>query len=207
MEFEFDMDAMLAGTGATRDIPDPSLLNYYEQLDGRILWLDMGVDASVTEMSKKIIRWNAQDKAIPVEERIPIRLMIFSEGGCQSSMLHLGDIITMSKTPVYTYNLGIAASAAFYLLVCGHKRFATPHALGMWHLGSLGVQGQHNQVMQTTKMLQNQETQIKDMILSRTSIDEKTYRKHRDEDWWLFADDMVKYGIVDAVINDIDDIL
>lgn len=208
MEFDFaGVEDVLAMTGATRKVVDPGLLNYYEQLDNRVLWLDVGVDSAVTEMSRKILLWNKQDENIPVEVRIPIRLMIFSDGGCQASMMHLGDIIMLSKTPVYTYNLGIAASAAFYLLVCGHKRFATEHAVGMWHAGSLGLQGTQQQVMQTTKMYQAQDAQIKDVILKRTTIDEKLYKKQKDADWWMFADDMLKYGVVDAIVGDINEIL
>ena len=36
-------------------------------------------------------------------------------------------------------------------------------------------------------------------ILQQTKIDEKTYKKNKNKDWYLDAEEQIKYGIVDEI--------
>jgi ATP-dependent protease ClpP protease subunit len=44
---------------------------------------------------------------------------------------------------------------------------------------------------------------MKKYILENTEIDEKTFNKNRSKDWYLSADELVKYKVVDELITDI----
>lgn len=59
--------------------------------------------------------------------RKPIKMYINSFGG---SVI---DVISCSKTPIYTICNGYVMRAAFQLLLAGHKRYITPHATLMYH--------------------------------------------------------------------------
>ena len=48
---------------------------------------------------------------------------------------------------------------------------------------------------------------MKEYILSRTSIDEKTFNKNKSKDWYLSAEELVKYNVVDKLVESFDDIL
>lgn len=52
---------------ANLQLPNPELRNYYRDLDNRILYIDEQIDENLLELSKEIIRWNKEDKDIPVE--------------------------------------------------------------------------------------------------------------------------------------------
>ena len=95
---------MEAGGG----LPDPSLLMFYKNLANREIWLDDSIDVDTLEISKIILHFNKQDEGIPVEDRKPIKIFIYSYGGEVSACFNVIDTIGMSKTPVYTYNMGVA---------------------------------------------------------------------------------------------------
>ena len=48
---------------------------------------------------------------------------------------------------------------------------------------------------------------MRDYIIERTEIDSKTLNKYKSKEWYLYAEDQLKYHVVDKVIDDIDEIL
>ena len=93
-------------------LPDPAEVTYYVLEKERKLYLDYDVDDNSLNIQKMILRWNMEDRGKPVEERKPIWLYILSPGGAIAHMWAICDAINLSKTPVYTVNVGVAASAA-----------------------------------------------------------------------------------------------
>lgn len=198
------MDIVIpAGSGANMELPDPGLLNYFTDLERRTIWIDFEIDSTLLEVSRKIIQWNYDDRDIKVDDRIPIFLMIFSPGGDLDATMHCVDIIRLSKTPVVTVNTGIAMSGGMNLLIAGHRRLCLPHARGMIHTGSGGLSGTFDQVSAAADDYKVQISEMKDYILTRTNIDPRTYSKKKNKDWYLNSAEMVKYGIVDEVVDDI----
>ena len=47
---------------------------------------------------------------------------------------------------------------------------------------------------------------MKSYILARTDIDEKTFNKNRNKDWYLSRDELVKYKVVDKIVTSFDEI-
>jgi ATP-dependent Clp protease protease subunit len=196
-------------TGANKQLPDPFLLNYYEALSNRYIWVEDEITGSVNEIVKKILWWNAddEDKSIPVEQRTPIKIFISSPGGDLYAMLGLVDVIQASSTPVYTINVSMAASAACLLLISGHKRFAFPHSTSLWHAGSAGLEGTMEQVQSASKHFDGLENKLKDFFLSKTKVDVKKYRRQKDKDWYFDANEQFENGLVDKIITNISEIL
>lgn len=204
------MDVVIpVGTSATKQLPDPYLLSYHEQAENRTIWLDRELDAEGSEIVKKIMRWNTEDKdmELPVEQRKPIRVVLMSPGGDIYAMLAILDAIMLSQTPVYTYVVGQAASAACVLLLSGHKRYAFPHSHAMWHSGSAGMSGTMGQIQDVTKHLDIVEDQMSKFLLDKTNITAKQLKKYKDRDWYFTADQMLEYGMVDAIVESLDEIL
>lgn len=197
------------GTGCNLQLPDPYLLSWYEQSENRTLWLDKELTEESVELTKKIIRWNVEDddKNIPVESRVPIKVILASPGGDLYTMLGIADAILMSKTPVYTCAVSLAASAACVILVVGHKRFAFPHAHGMWHSGSAGLSGSMEQVQSATKHLDGIESQMQELLLNKTKIDAKKLKRMKDKDWYFTAEEMLENGLVDRIVSSVNEII
>lgn len=188
-------------------LPSPELLMYYRNLENRVIWIDYGVDESILEVSRLIMYFNMLDKDIPKEERKPIKLLIYSYGGDGNACFSLCDTIELSKTPVYTINMGVAMSAGLLLLLAGHKKFGLKNSTALAHSGSGGACGTYEQTEAQMKDYQRFVQTMRDYILNRTKIDTKTFNKYKNKEWYLYAEDQVKYGVIDKIIDDIDEIL
>lgn len=202
-----DMLTMLLPPEATMQLADPSMVNYYQALDNRILWVDGEIDITLLEITRLIMYWNIQDKDVPVEERKPIKLFIFSPGGNLAETMHACSVIQMSKTPVYTVNMGMALSGGFLLLISGHKRYTMPYARAMLHRGSGGAAGTFGQAEDAMKDYNAQMNDLQELVLKQTKISKQAFSKRKDRDWYFGADEQVKHGVVDEIITDLEQII
>ena len=62
-------------------LPDDSLLNFYEGLEERVFWINDEINIYSLNLIHYIIKWNREDKDLPIEQRKPIKLFFFSPGG------------------------------------------------------------------------------------------------------------------------------
>ena len=188
-------------------LPDPDLLNYYNEKQERAIYIDSEIDDDTYDITKQIYEYNRQDKDIPVEERKPIRIYINSFGGDLHQCFALISAIGASKTPVYTINTGVAMSAGMIILLSGHKRFAVRYSIAMCHQGQGGTSGTYEEVQTATDNYKKMVENMKNYILERTNIDAKTLGRKWTKDWYMFADEQVLLGVVDKIVNDLSEVI
>ena len=188
-------------------LPNPELLTFYRNLEDRVIWIDYGVDESILEVSKLIMYFNKLDKGIPSEDRKPLKLLLYSYGGDGQACFSLLDVIALSKTPVYTINMGVAMSAGLLILLAGHKRLCLKNSTALAHSGSGGASGTFEQTEAQMKDYKRFVETMRKYIIERTNIDTKTLNKYKNKEWYLYAEDQIKYHIVDKTIDDIDEII
>ena len=169
--------------------------------------MDLTVDASVLEYIRLIIRWNMEDKGKPEQERKPIKLMLFNYGGNFDLEWALIDAIETSMTPIWTVNMGICASAAADLFMAGKNRLMMPNAKLMIHQGAAGFEGDAQKVFDQTKNYKASLDKIKKFTLEHTEIPTKTFNKYINNDWWLTAEECLKYKVCDVIIKSLDEII
>lgn len=192
---------------ANLKLPEPDLLNYYKLKENRIFWIDFDIDESIDEVCKDILQINMEDINIPVEERKPIKLFIYSRGGDGQACFMLLDVIKLSKTPVYTINAGISMSAGALILLAGHKRFCLKNSICLIHSGSGGATGTYEQTASQMKDYEHFVNRMREYIMERSTIDQKTFNKHKSHEWYIYADEQLKFGIVHEIVEDLDQIL
>ena len=214
-KLDIDIDELLDSLGMEMDedvanakLPAPDLLAYYDQLKNREIWLDSSINIGTLTISKLIMHFNKVDdrNGTPVEERKPIKIFIYSYGGEVAACFNLVDTIQLSKTPVYTYNMGVAMSAAFVILLAGHKRFALPRSTALVHSGSGTTQGTFEQTEAQMKDYKHSVEVMRNYVLSRTTIDQKTFNKNKNTEWYLYIEDQLKYGIVNEEIKTLENL-
>ena len=188
-------------------LPDPSLLDFYQLAENRIYYIDYEIDMEILEIQRNIILINIADKDIPVEERIPIKILIDSPGGLLSETMSVASTIVQSKTPIITINMADAYSGAAILLMSGHKRYAMPYSRAMLHTGSGGTSGTFEQTEEQQKMYKRQVEDMGKYILARTGMDEKVFKRNKTKDWYMNPEDQVKYGLVHEITDNIFDLL
>lgn len=185
-------------------LPAPELLSFYQDEQNRTLWIEGEITESLFEFSKFILKYNRADKGIPVNERQPIKIFINSPGGDLDVTLAFIGLIEISKTPVWCINAGWCYSAAGLVLMAGHKRFALPNTQTLIHSGSGGALGTYEQATEQMKNYKVLVDKMKDFILSKTKIEPKLFKKNSTKEWYITTAEMLQYGIVDEVVEDID---
>ena len=188
-------------------LPAPELVTHYKNDNKRTFWLEAEIGDGLFEYSKQILRFNQEDKDIPVEERKPIKFFIDSPGGDLETMLAFIGLVGISKTPIWMINAGIAYSAAGLILMSGHKRFALPNSQCLIHTGSGQLGGTFDQTTEQMKNYKQMVEKMKNFIISHTNIDQKLFNKNKSKDWFITTEEQLELGIVDKIVDDLDEIL
>ena len=188
-------------------LPSSELLNYYNMRDERILYIDFEIDMTILEIQREIITFNLEDRDIPIEQRKPIKLLIDTNGGNLIESMSLVSIIQMSKTPVWTINIGSALSGGALILLAGHKRFALSYSVAMIHTGNGGFEGTYEQVEAQQKMYKRLVEKMLEYIKEKTTIEKGIFSRNKAKDWYIDSSEQLKYGFVDEIIDNIFDYL
>lgn len=155
-------------------------------------------DNSAKELVNKLLYLEAEK---PGEE---IKLYINSPGGVVTSGMVVYDTMQMISSPVSTICMGMAASMGSILLSGGAKgrRFIFPHGEVMIHQPSIGgAQGTSADL----EILAAQIAKTKDLgaqILAKNCGQSlEKVMKDFDRDYWMNAEESLRYGIVDGILD------
>ena len=148
--------------------------------------------------------WNKYDdkRNIPIEDRKPIKIYIDSNGGCLSDTFTMIDAIKLSKTPVWTICTGTAYSGGFFTFIAGHRRFAYDHASFLYHEGATATGADAGKFRNYAEFYQKELEQLKEVTLKYTKITPEEYKEHIKDDWWMTADEALKYGVCDEIAKE-----
>jgi len=137
-----------------------------------------------------------------------INFYINSPGGSVTSGLAVYDTMQYIKPDIATVCIGQAASMGALLLAAGTagKRYSLPNARIMIHQPMGGVQGQASDIaLQAKEILRLKET-LNDILAKHTGKPLDRIQKDTDRDFFMSGDESKKYGIIDHVIQDRDDL-
>jgi ATP-dependent Clp protease, protease subunit len=132
-----------------------------------------------------------------------INLYINSPGGSVTSALAIYDTIEFIKPDVTTICMGQAASAAAILLAAGTKgkRFALPHARILIHQPHGGAEGQSSDIEIQAREIQRIRDLLDQILAEKTGQPLGKITTDTDRDFIMTADEAVKYGIIDQVLQ------
>jgi ATP-dependent Clp protease protease subunit len=132
-----------------------------------------------------------------------IQFYINSPGGSVSDGLMIFDTMMHIKPDVQTICMGMSASMGAFLLAAGAKgkRFMLPNAEVMIHQPSGGTQGQATDIQIAAKHIQKTKDRLNRLMSEMTGQKLETIEKDMDRDNWLTAEEAIKYGIVDQIMN------
>ncbi len=132
-----------------------------------------------------------------------ITFFINSPGGMVTSGMVIYDTMQMISSPVSTVCMGMAASMGSILLSGGAKgkRFIFPNGEVMIHQPSGGGQGTSADL----EIMANQIIKTKfmgaEILAKNCGQTVEKVMKDFDRDYWMDAEESIKYGIVDAVMK------
>ena len=171
---------------------------YSRLLKDRIVFLGDGIDDHVANLVVAQLLFLESEN--PDKD---ISLYINSPGGVISSGMAIYDTMQYVKCPVSTICVGQAASMAAVLLAAGApgKRFALPYARVMIHQPSGGSQGQAADIEIQAKEILRLKDILNRILVQHTGQPLKRIAADTDRDFFMSAEEAVRYGLVDRVID------
>lgn len=132
-----------------------------------------------------------------------IKFYINSPGGSVSSGLAIYDTMQYIKSDVTTICLGMAASMASVLLAAGQagKRFALPNSEIMIHQVMGGAEGQASDIKIRAEHILKIKDRMNKILALHTGKPVATVEKDSDRDYFMSAEEALKYGLIDRIIK------
>jgi ATP-dependent Clp protease protease subunit len=127
---------------------------------------------------------------------------INSPGGSVSAGLAIYDTMQFIKPDVSALCIGQAASMGALLLAAGDaaKRFALPNSRVMIHQPMGGFSGQASDVEIHAKEILYLRQRLNEILARHTRQPMDVIQRDTDRDFFMGAEDAVKYGLVDRVL-------
>ncbi|MBR3269763.1 ATP-dependent Clp protease proteolytic subunit [Candidatus Saccharibacteria bacterium] len=164
----------------------------------------------IMQMVGDIMEINRYDEehGIPLEDRKPIRLYINSPGGEINEGFALVSTIEISKTPIWTINIGMWASMAFLIGISGHRRFSLPNMTFLMHDGTNFAWDSGNKAQDKMKFDDRFSSEvIKAHVLKHSSMTDVEYDGLARVEYYMLPKDALKQGFIDEIVEDINTIL
>lgn len=164
----------------------------------RIIFLGVPIDNDVANI--------VQAQLLFLESTDPesdIQIYINSPGGVVYAGLGIYDTMQLVSPDVATICTGMAASMAAVLLTAGAsgKRSALPHARVMIHQPMGGVEGQASDIEITAREIKKLKHDLYTIISEHSGQSLKQIEKDADRDYWMTAQEAVKYGMIDEILT------
>jgi ATP-dependent Clp protease protease subunit len=128
---------------------------------------------------------------------------INSPGGSVSAGLAIYDTMQFIKPDVSTLCVGQAASMGATLLAAGDagKRFCLPNSRVMIHQPSGGFQGQVSDIEIHAREILYLKARLNEILAKHCGKSVEAIARDSDRDFFMGAEDAVKYGLVDKVLT------
>ncbi|KRV49169.1 ATP-dependent Clp protease proteolytic subunit [Wenjunlia vitaminophila] len=172
-------------------------------LNQRIIFLGTQVDeVSANRVCAQLLLLSAEDP------RTDIGLYINSPGGSVTAGLAIYDTMRLIPNDVSTLVMGFAASMGQFLLTVGTpgKRYALPNARIMMHQPSGGIGGTAADIAIQAENLEFIKKAIEQITAEHTGQSEETISRDGSRDRWFTAEQAKEYGMVDHVVESLEDV-
>jgi ATP-dependent Clp protease protease subunit len=132
----------------------------------------------------------------------PIRIFIDSPGGDADAGYAIFDMIRFVKPPVWTIGMGLVASAAAIIQLASpaDRRVGLPNSHYLIHQPLSGIRGVATEIEIHARELDKLRGKINRLIAEETHVPYEQVEKDTDRDYWMDAEEAVKYGLISRVV-------
>jgi ATP-dependent Clp protease protease subunit len=171
---------------------------YSRLLRERIIFLGTPIDDNVANVVIAQLLFLEQDDSTK-----DISLYVNSPGGYITAGLAIYDTMQFIRPDVATYVIGQAASMAAVLAAGGTKgkRYALPNSVLLIHQPMAGFEGQASDIEIHAKEVQRLKTRLIEILAHHTGQTPKKITADSDRDNFIPAEEAVKYGLVDKILE------
>ncbi len=173
---------------------------YSRLLKDRIVFLGTAItDEVANSVVAQLLFLQAEDP------KAPVHLYLNSPGGSVSAGLAVYDTMQFISCEVATYCVGQCASMAAVLLTAGTagKRNALPNARILIHQPLAGMEGSAEDILIHAKEFGKIKERLNRILLKHTGHPLEKIEKDTDRDRFMSAEEALEYGLIDRVIEHI----
>jgi ATP-dependent Clp protease protease subunit len=133
----------------------------------------------------------------------PIKVFIDSPGGDADAGYAIFDMMRFVKPEVHVVGMGLVASAGAIILLAAPKehRLALPNSHYLIHQPLSGMRGVATAIEIHAREIERMRQRINRLIAEETGISLEQVEKDTDRDYWMNAEEALKYGLVSRVIH------
>ena len=171
---------------------------YSRLLEDRIIFIDGEINQTTASVVvAELIHLANEDGAAD------IKMYINSPGGSVYDGLAIYDTMNYVSPDVQTYGIGLQASMGAFLLSSGAKgkRHLLPSSRVMIHQPSSGTQGKVTDQEISLREAVELKEKLSEIMAKNTGQKLTKVKTDMERDFWMSADDAVKYGVADSVIK------
>jgi ATP-dependent Clp protease protease subunit len=131
-----------------------------------------------------------------------IHVYINSPGGVVTAGLAIYDTMQLIRSPIQTFCVGQAASAASLLLMAGTKgeRFALPNSRVLVHQPSASFYGQAADIARHAEEVVKLKRRLNEIYAKHTGRTVAEIEKALDRDTYMTAEEAKSFGIIDQIM-------
>ena len=133
-----------------------------------------------------------------------INVYINSNGGVVDTAIAINNALRRHKAKVTVNIDGIAASAATLITCAGDTVRMPKNALFMIHNPSTIAMGDSEEMRKKADVLEKYKNSITETYLQKVNIDKEKLSELMDNESWLSAEEALKYGFIDEIIENTD---
>jgi len=173
---------------------------YSRLLKDRIVFLGTTIsDEVANSVVAQLLFLQAEDP------KAPVHLYLNSPGGSVTAGLAVYDTMQFISCDVATYCVGQCASMAAVLLAAGTagKRNALPNARILIHQPMAGMEGSAEDILIHAKEFAKIKERLNRILLKHTGHPLEKIEKDTDRDRFMSAEEALEYGLIDHVIEHI----
>jgi len=170
---------------------------YSRLMMDRIIFMGTGINDQVANIIQAQLLFLAS-----VDAKKDIQIYINSPGGSVYAGLGIYDTMQFITPDVATICTGMAASMGAVLLCAGEKgkRSGLQHSRVMIHQPMGGAQGQASDIEITAREILKLKDELYQIIAQHSGTDIEKVREDSDRDYWMKADEALKYGMIDEIL-------
>lgn len=193
------MDSM-----ASKENPRPSRMLMDRLLEHRIVMLSEAVmPRPAQRLMAQLLLLDAQDP------KKPIHFYINTPGGSISDGFAIFDTVRFLSAPVITVCTGLSASMGTILMLSPQdkkNRVCLPNTRFMIHQPSSAYRGSASDIEIGAKQILKLRDRLVEIYVEETKMDEERVRADLHRDYWMTAEEAVKYGLCDRIVRHVSDL-
>lgn len=182
---------------------DPIMYQYFNQLlNHRTIVLNSEIDESILETVVLPLKDFEKDN----KNSELITLILNTPGGSVADGLMLCNVIDNYTRPLEIIVPSYSCSMGTIILCSGnHNPNVTkkcyPFSFALFHSGQTYVGGESTSVDDVIDFNRGVDNKIRDYVIKNTNITNELYTAHHRKQWYISAEEMLKYGLVDEIIG------